>query len=48
MMSFNPYAIQAHERCQLLANISQDPTCVDRRYLTTEHQQVNKQVALWM
>ncbi|MFT6898745.1 MAG: allantoate deiminase [Paraglaciecola sp.] len=48
MVNFNRYAVQAYERCELLANMSQDPTCVDRRYLTTEHQQVNQQVALWM
>ncbi|MFQ3220404.1 MAG: allantoate deiminase [Paraglaciecola sp.] len=45
---FNRYAVQAYDRCELLANISQDPACVDRRYLTPQHQQVNQQVALWM
>ncbi|MFQ3235237.1 MAG: allantoate deiminase [Paraglaciecola sp.] len=48
MINFSRYATQAYERCELLANISQDSTCVDRRYLTPQHQQVNQQVALWM
>lgn len=48
MTTFAPYAIQTYERCDVLAHISQDTDCIDRRYLTPEHLQVNRQVALWM
>ena len=36
------------ERCNVLADISQTPGVVDRRYLTPEHQQANTQVQQWM
>ena len=48
MTTFAPYAIQTYERCDVLAHFSQDPDCIDRRYLTPEHLQANRQVSLWM
>ncbi|MEM5497448.1 allantoate amidohydrolase [Paraglaciecola mesophila] len=48
MTTLAPYAIQTYERCDVLAHISQDPDCIDRQYLTPEHLQANRQVALWM
>lgn len=45
---FYPHAMQAMERCEALAAITQTPGQVDRRYLTAEHLQANQLVASWM
>jgi len=48
MKPYAPYATLTYQRCQQLAQFSQDPLCMDRRYLTKEHQQANQQVMQWM
>ncbi len=48
MIPFLDYAQQIYDRCQQLATYSQDPNCVDRRYLTAEHKAANQCMAKWM
>ncbi|WP_340680808.1 allantoate amidohydrolase [Paraglaciecola sp.] len=48
MNLFSPYASLTYHRCEQLAQYSQNPQYMDRRYLTLEHRQANNQVALWM
>lgn len=48
MNTLSQYASLTYDRCQQLAKISQDPSCMDRRYLTKEHKLSNQQVAQWM
>lgn len=42
------YAEQIYHRCDSLAEFTQTPEIMDRRYLTHEHAQANAQVASWM
>lgn len=48
MSEFQTYALLTYQRCDQLAQFSQDPTCMDRRYLSKEHKSANLQVAQWM
>lgn len=48
MSELKKYALLTYQRCDQLAAFSQDPSCMDRRYLTKEHKLANQQVALWM
>lgn len=48
MSAFKTYAQQVYQRCDDLAQFSQHPDYMDRRYLTTEHKAANNQVANWM
>ena len=48
MSTFKRYASLTFERCEQLALFSQDPQCMDRRYLSQQHQQTNHQVMQWM
>ena len=48
MNTFAHYATLTYERCEQLAQFSQDANCMDRRYLSKQHQQANHQVMLWM
>ncbi|MDP5029425.1 allantoate amidohydrolase [Paraglaciecola sp.] len=48
MNDLSAYAALTYQRCDELAELSQDPTCMDRRYLSKEHQLANHQVAKWM
>lgn len=47
-MTFSQYAQRVYARCDALALHSQSQEGMDRRYLTTEHQMANAQVAQWM
>lgn len=46
--ALNEPAARLMARCDALAEISSDPTCLSRFYLTPEHRRVNDQVAEWM
>jgi allantoate deiminase len=48
MSTFSQYAKQVYQRCDDLAQFSQHPDHMDRRYLTPEHKKANQQVAIWM
>jgi allantoate deiminase len=47
-MTLADYAQLVYQRCDELAQYSQDPDCMDRRYLSKEHKSANQQVMLWM
>ena len=47
MLDFTSYAEQVYQRCDELAEISQDRQCLDRRYLTPQHIAANQLVAKW-
>lgn len=47
-MPLTPYAKKVMKRCEKLAQFSQHPDYIDRRYLTKEHKSANLQVAKWM
>jgi allantoate deiminase len=48
MSKLKSYASLTYQRCDWLAQYSQDTSCMDRRYLTKEHKLANNQVSLWM
>ncbi|GEA11363.1 allantoate amidohydrolase [Alteromonas sp. KUL49] len=48
MLDFEIAAEEIMARCEALGNISQQSTCLDRRYLTKEHKQANSLVSGWM
>lgn len=48
MSDLAAYASLTYQRCEQLAQFSQDPSCMDRRYLSKEHKLANQKVALWM
>jgi len=48
MIDYDKVAQQVMARCDELGRISQSDECLDRRYLTKEHQQANQLVAEWM
>lgn len=48
MSKLQAYASLTYQRCDQLAQLSQNPSCMDRRYLTKEHKSANLQVAQWM
>lgn len=48
MSEFSIVAQEIFEQCERLAEFSQSPNMMDRRYLTHEHQLANAQVSEWM
>jgi allantoate deiminase len=48
MIDYGKIAQQVMARCDELGKISQSDTCLDRRYLTTQHKQANQLVGEWM
>ncbi|AEF56128.1 allantoate amidohydrolase [Marinomonas posidonica] len=48
MIDYDKVAQQVMDRCDELGRISQSEECLDRRYLTKEHQQANQLVGEWM
>jgi allantoate deiminase len=48
MGEFTELATQVMARCETLGDLSQDPQCLDRRYLTDEHKLANQLASGWM
>lgn len=48
MIEFADAAKQVMARCDALGTLSQDPTCLDRRYLSQQHKQANQLSSQWM
>ena len=48
MREFAELATQVMARCETLGTLSQDPTCLDRRYLTEQHRLANQLASGWM
>ncbi len=47
-VEFTELATQVMARCETLGTLSQDPTCLDRRYLTEQHKLANQLASGWM
>ena len=45
---FAELATQVMARCETLGTLSQDPACLDRRYLTEQHKLANQLASGWM
>ena len=45
---FAELATQVMARCETLGTLSQDPACLDRRYLTEQHKLANQLTSGWM
>lgn len=48
MGEFSELATQVMARCETLGSLSQDPHCLDRRYLTEQHKLANQLTSGWM
>jgi len=48
MSDFADAAAQVMARCEALGALSQDPNCLDRRYLTEQHKLANQLTSGWM
>lgn len=48
MLDYSFAAAEIMARCDALGKVSQQSTCLDRRYLTKEHKQANTLVSGWM
>lgn len=48
MFEFADAAKQVMARCDALGALSQDPSCLDRRYLSKQHKQANQLASNWM
>ena len=48
MSDFSDAAALVMARCEALGSLSQDPTCLDRRYLTEQHKLANQLTSGWM
>ena len=48
MTEFADAAAQVMARCETLGTLSQDPSCLDRRYLTEQHKLANQLTSGWM
>ena len=48
MGEFAELAIQVMARCETLGTLSQNPSCLDRRYLTEQHRLANQLASGWM
>ncbi|AMJ86471.1 allantoate amidohydrolase [Alteromonas sp. Mac1] len=48
MSEFSDAAALVMARCEALGSLSQNPTCLDRRYLTEQHKLANQLTSGWM
>ncbi|NDV89928.1 allantoate amidohydrolase [Alteromonas sp. 345S023] len=48
MHEFADAAAQVMARCETLGTLTQDPSCLDRRYLTEQHKMANQLTSGWM
>ena len=48
MSEFAELATQVMARCEMLGTLSQNPNCLDRRYLTDQHRLANQLASGWM
>lgn len=48
MSEFSDAAALVMARCEALGSLSQNPSCLDRRYLTEQHKLVNQLTSGWM
>ncbi|MDP2596963.1 allantoate amidohydrolase [Alteromonas stellipolaris] len=48
MSEFSDAAALVMARCEALGSLSQNPTCLDRRYLTEQHKLANQLASGWM
>lgn len=48
MSDFQELATQVMARCETLGTLSQNPQCLDRRYLTEQHKLANQLTSGWM
>ena len=46
--AFAELATQVMARCETLGTLSQDASCLDRRYLTEQHKLANQLTSGWM